>query len=78
MVDLCYVLRVFTYVLLNLSGSFLWVFSSNLRASKLMNSVLKTHSSRLSYSCSCRIMKSSCIVLKNMNLTVTETLLCDV
>lgn len=32
-----------------------------------MNSVLKTHSSRLSYSCSCRIMKSSCIVLKNTN-----------
>lgn len=51
-------------MLLNLSGSFLWVFSSNLRASRLMNSVLKTHSSKLSYSCSCRIMKSSCIVLK--------------
>lgn len=59
-----FTVEVFTYVLLNLSGSFLWVFSSNLWASKLMNSVLKVHSSRLSYSCSCSIKKSSCIVLK--------------
>lgn len=55
---------VFTHVLLNFSGSFLCVFSSNLWASKLMNSVLKTHSSRLSYSCSWSIRKSSCIGLK--------------
>lgn len=52
-----------TYVLVNLRGSFLWVFSSYLRDSKLINSVLKTHSSRLSYSCSWRIIKSSCRVL---------------
>lgn len=52
-----------TYVLANLRGSFLWVFSSNLRDSKLINSVLNTQSSRLSYSCSWRIIKSSCRVL---------------
>lgn len=57
-------LDVWTYVLLNLSGNFLWVFSSNRWESKLMNSVLKTHSSRLSYSCSCNIRKSSCRELK--------------
>lgn len=55
---------VFAYVLLNLSDNFLWVFSSKRRASRLMNSVLKTHSRRLSYSCSCRITRSSCIVLR--------------
>lgn len=60
-----------THVLLNLSGNFLWVFSSMRRVSRLMNSVLKTHSSRLSYSCSCRIMKSSCIVLKRTSRTST-------
>lgn len=35
-----------------------------------MNSVLKMQSSRLSYSCSCKIMKSSCIVLKNIKYLV--------
>lgn len=52
-----------TYVLANLRGSFLWVFSSNLRDSRLINSVLNTQSRRLSYSCSWRIIKSSCRVL---------------
>lgn len=62
-----------TYVLANLRGSFLWDFSSCLRDSKLMNSVLKTHSSRLSYSCSWRIRKSSCRVLHTRKRRYIQT-----
>lgn len=53
-----------THVLLNFRGSFLCVFSSYRFDKRLKNSVLKTDSSKLSYSCSCRMNMSSCIVLK--------------
>lgn len=53
-----------THVLLNFRGSFLCVFSSYRFDKRLKNSVLKTDSSKLSYSCSCRMKMSSCIVLK--------------
>lgn len=53
-----------THVLLNFRGSFLCVFSSYRFDKRLKNSVLKTDSSKLSYSCSCRMKTSSCIVLK--------------
>lgn len=56
--------RVKTHVLLNFRGSFLCVFSSYRLDKRLKNSVLKTDSSKLSYSCSCRMKMSSCMVLQ--------------
>ncbi len=58
--------------MLNLRGSFFCVLCSYRRASKLMNSVLNTHSSRLSYSSSCRIMKSSCSVLYGRQMSFQD------
>lgn len=56
--------KVVTHVLLNFRGSFLCVFSSYRLDKRLKNSVLKTDSSKLSYSCSCRMKMSSCMVLQ--------------
>jgi hypothetical protein len=57
-------LHIPTHVLLNFRGSCFWVFSSYRFAKRLRNSVLKTDSSKLSYSCSWRMKMSSCMVLK--------------
>lgn len=61
--------KAITHVLLNFRGSCFCVFSSYRLDKRLKNSVLKTDSSKLSYSCSCRMKMSSCMVLQgNQNI----------